>query len=190
MEETQIYKGYTIEIIQDENSESPREWDNLTTMICFHKRYNLGDKHEIKHQDYSSWQEMEQAINKKYRPVIIKPIYLLDHSGITIATSNFNNRWDSGQIGFVLVSRKQALECFCVKRITTEIKEKAERLLNAEVEAYDQYLRVDVYGYSVKDSEGEEIDSCWGYYGVDHDQSGLLESAHASIEQELKKERA
>lgn len=184
------YKGYQIQISPDENPESPREWDNITTMICFHKRYNLGDSHEIKHQDYSSWKEMEQAIIKQYNPVIIKPLYLLDHSGITISTHDFNDRWDSGQIGFVLVSRKDALECFGVKRISTAIKKKAEQLLEGEVVTYDQYLRGDVYGYRVKDSEGEEIDSCWGYYGYDHDKSGLLESAFASIEHDLKKERA
>ena len=64
------YKGYIIEIEQDENPESPREWDNLTTMICFHKKYNLGDKHDIKHQDYSSWNEMEQALIKKYKGML------------------------------------------------------------------------------------------------------------------------
>ena len=38
------YRGYTINIYQDENSESPREWDNAGTMICSHSRYNLGDE--------------------------------------------------------------------------------------------------------------------------------------------------
>ena len=31
------YRGYTIEIDQDEFPESPREWDNLGTMICKQK---------------------------------------------------------------------------------------------------------------------------------------------------------
>src|SRR4051812_4095451 len=111
MDETQIYKGYTIEIIQDKNPESPREWDNMTTMICFHKRYNLGDKHEIKHKDYSSWEEMEQVIIKRYKPIAIKPLFMLDHSGISISTNDFNDTWDSGQIGFVLMNRKSVLDC-------------------------------------------------------------------------------
>jgi hypothetical protein len=39
--------NYLIEVEQDDNTESPREWDNLGTMICFHSRYNLGDKHNF-----------------------------------------------------------------------------------------------------------------------------------------------
>ena len=34
---------YTGRITQDEYAESPRDWDNLGTMVCFHRRYNLGD---------------------------------------------------------------------------------------------------------------------------------------------------
>ena len=30
------YKGYTIKVKLDEDNESPREWDNLGTMTCFH----------------------------------------------------------------------------------------------------------------------------------------------------------
>jgi hypothetical protein len=188
--DTEIYKGYTIEILQDENPQNPRtEFDNASTMICFHKRYILGDKHEIKHQDYNAWEGMERAINKKYKPVIIKPLFLLDHSGISISTNNPNDKWDSMRIGFLLMSRKNLLECYGVKRITTEIKKKAENLLDAEVETYDQYLRGDVYGYVVRDSDGEEVDSCWGYYGYDHEQSGLKEAARNIIDCELKNER-
>lgn len=34
-----------LRIVQDVDTESPREWDNLGTMICWHSRYNLGDDH-------------------------------------------------------------------------------------------------------------------------------------------------
>lgn len=38
--------GNTLNIYQDEYSTDPRQdYDHLGTMICFHKRYNLGDKH-------------------------------------------------------------------------------------------------------------------------------------------------
>ena len=41
------YKGYSIKLFQDEDSESPRDWDNLGHMICFHPNYDLGDKHNM-----------------------------------------------------------------------------------------------------------------------------------------------
>ncbi len=55
---------YLIEIFPDYEPESPREWCNLGKMICFHKRYDLGDKHDYDHNDYSGWDEMEKAIIK------------------------------------------------------------------------------------------------------------------------------
>ncbi len=42
--ETMDYKGTTIEIHRDEFGYSPREDDNLGTMVCFHRRYVLGDE--------------------------------------------------------------------------------------------------------------------------------------------------
>lgn len=44
----------------------------------------------------------------------------------------------------------------------------AEKYLKSEVETYDQYLTGDVYGYVIEDKEGEELDSCWGFYGEEY----------------------
>ena len=41
---TYQHKGYTVEIHTDDDAESPREWDNLAKLFCFHGRYNLGDE--------------------------------------------------------------------------------------------------------------------------------------------------
>lgn len=41
-------KMYCLRIRMDELSEGPREWDNITIMACWHRRYNLGDKIEDK----------------------------------------------------------------------------------------------------------------------------------------------
>ncbi len=43
--------NYRLKIYQDDNTDSPRSWDNLGTMICFHRRYNLGDKHNYSHEE-------------------------------------------------------------------------------------------------------------------------------------------
>ena len=37
---------YRLDVIYDEAARSPREWSNLGTMVCFHGRYDLGDKHD------------------------------------------------------------------------------------------------------------------------------------------------
>ena len=98
-------KKFELEIEQDSSPDSPRTWDNLGTMVCFHKRYNLGDKTDYRSSDYDSWDELKQGIIENEGEVVILPLFLYDHSGITISTTPFSCNWDSGQVGFIFVSK-------------------------------------------------------------------------------------
>ena len=167
--------NYLIEIIQENDPESPREWDNLGKMICFHSRYNLGDKHDYRSNDYSGWEEQRKDIEKKENVCVMLPLYLYDHSGITMNTTGFSCRWDSGQVGWIVVSKEQVRKEYGVKRINKELIEKVTNILESEVKTYDQYLTGDVYGYRISKitecelghEHKEEVDSCWGFYGED-----------------------
>lgn len=167
--------NYLIEIKQDINPESPRKWDNLGTMICFHRNYNLGDKHDIKYQDYSGWEEQLKVISKNEDVCVILPLYLYDHSGITMNTTGFSCRWDSGQVGWIFISKEKVRKEYSVKRISNKLKERITQYLINEVKTYDQYLTGDVYGYKISKitkcelghEHTEELDSCCGYYGED-----------------------
>jgi hypothetical protein len=174
----------TYRIERDESPESPRDWDNLGTMICFHRRYVLGDKdHGFRDQDYDGWDELHAALKKQF--AVILPIYMYDHSGITISTSSFSCPWDSGQIGYICVTREKILENWGGKRLTQKLIDDAERVLRGEVETYDQYLTSDVYGYVIEE-DGEFLDSCWGFYGEDY----CREEAEASLQHYQAKEAA
>ena len=159
----------TLKIYVDEDAESPREcFDHFGHMICFHRRYKLGDKnHGIDEDDFSSWDEMEQHLINEIGAVVILPIYMYDHSGITISTTSFSCRFDSGQIGFIYVTSKDILENWMESVLTADLKEKARNLLRGEVKEYDDFLTGNVYGYVLEDENGENIDSCWGFYGDD-----------------------
>ena len=164
--ETKTIGKYKIEIIPDDSPYDPREDDNLGTMVCFHNRYSLGDKHNYSHRDYNGWDEMKADIIKTEKVGVILPLYLYDHSGITMNTTGFSCPWDSGQIGFIFISKKKMLEEYGGKKVTKKLKERVTEYLKNEVEAYDQYLTGDVYGYRITDTEtDEEVESCWGYYG-------------------------
>ena len=167
--------NYLIEIIQDDYTESPREWDNLGTMICFHSGYNLGDKHDYQFYDYDSWDEQRKDIEKKENSCVILPLFIYEHSGITISTSPFSCTYDSRQLGWIVVSKEKVRKEYGVKRINKELIEKVTNILKNEVKTYDQYITGDVYGYRVSKvtecdlghEHKEEVDSCWGYYGVE-----------------------
>jgi hypothetical protein len=158
----------TANIFIDENPDNPLNWGSFYgKFIFFHKSYNLGHTHNINHRDYSSWGEMKEDIIKQYKTDIILPLYLYDHSGITISTTPFGDRWDSGQVGFVVLDKKQMQEINGWKKVTPERREQLFKYLENEVETYDQYITGDVYGYSVEDKNGNVVDSCWGFYGMD-----------------------
>lgn len=164
-----------LKLVHDSNPDSPRNWDNLGTMICFHRRYDLGDDHNYSSDNYDGWEEMKKAIIKEENPAVILPLYMYDHSGISISTNPFSCRWDSGQIGFILVSKKKALEEFGGKIVTAKLKERIEKILEGEVETYTQYVEGDVYGFQIVDEDDNHIDSCYGFYGSDHKESGMLD---------------
>lgn len=186
--ETKTIGKYRIDIIQDESPESPRTWDNLGTMVCSHNRYDLGDKHNYRFNDYQNWDDLEKAIIKNEKVGAILPLYLYDHSGITMNTTGFGCQWDSGQVGFIYVSKETILKEYGGKIVTKKLKERAEGHLKSEVNTYDQYLTGDVYGYSifkVENGEEEELDSCWGYYGTE----SCMEEAEGMVQYYIENEK-
>ena len=104
---------------------------------------------------------MLNVISKKY---LILPLYLLDHSGLAMKTTSFHDPWDSGQVGWIYVSKEDALKEFGGNKITGSIRQKAEDLMRSEVAVYDSYLRGECYGFELY-KNGELSDSCWGFIG-------------------------
>jgi hypothetical protein len=213
----EVYRGYRIVIDYDSDPMNPRkEDDNVGTMICFHRKYNLGDEH-----NYSNPQDVVLALTgkdedelgrnpnddlgdgSKYR-LIWEPLYLYDHSGITMSTSPFSCPWDSGQVGIIYATydRIQLHHRTLFEENWTpppDVLKTYEEILKAEVETYDQYLRGEIYGYRVYapdlDRDGDtdeeedeywnenEEDSCWGFYGSDAAIEAAKEFIDGTIEQ-------
>jgi len=187
----QFSDGRTLEIIQDEDPQSPREWDNLGTMACFHKRSDLGDKdHGIDHTEFGGFDEMEKWIRSENPDCVILPIYLYEHGGVTINTTGFSCEWDSMQLGFIFVSREKIKAEFGEHGGRTD--EQIETYLRGEVETYDQYLRGDIYGFILREppcptceGPGKAGDSCWGFYGSDPVENGMGDHLETKYKDEL-----
>jgi hypothetical protein len=94
--------------------------------------------------------KVKERIAEEFDRLFISlPLFLYDHSGITMSTGGFSCPWDSGQVGFIYVSREKVCEEYGWKVITKEREEKIVEILRDEVKTYDQYLTNDVYGYIV-----------------------------------------
>jgi len=166
--EEQEYKGCKVKIYQDPEPDDPRNWDNLGTMVCFHKRYDLGDTTDLTSDRFEGWEELEQHLIKEKQAEVIAPLYMYEHSGISIKIGSFygcglpqgHARFDSGQIGFVYVSRETLLKEYGVKRITKKVKDTARKVLEGEVDTYNKYVSGQVYGFVAEDKKEEQIESC------------------------------
>lgn len=171
-----------VTIKQEDSPESPRCWDNLGTCLFFHRNYDFGDKVDLSFSewDLSTLARVKVALEKKHNAVVILPVYMYDHSGQTINTTGFSCPWDSGQLGFIFVTRKKLLKEYGGKRVTAKIIERATKVLEGEIQTLDQYIRGDVYGFIHKDLvTKKEQNSCWGFYG-DEDTNGIFD--HLDIE--------
>ncbi len=153
-----------ITISYDELQDDPRQFsESLGTMACFHKRYDIGDP---THRDenpleFQEWVTTSKEIAKYF------PIYLYDHSGLTIRTYPFECRWDSGLLGYIYVTKERVRKVYGVKRISPQLLDKVSKVLLEEIEEMDYYLRGEVYCIDLEE-DGEVIDSICGIYGYDN----------------------
>lgn len=203
--ETLEVRGLTVRLHYDPEPESPREWDNAGKMVCWHGRYNLGD--EQPRQGSQEWlrslaadlvnandvdlipdEHIERIIDKHV--AVMLPLYLFDHSGLAMSTSSGRFRacdsmgWDWGGVGWIYVTMEQARKEWT--GTDDEIRAQAEKCLIAEVEVYDDYLQGQVFGYEIEDEDGNHLDSCWGFYGLDDmtkEARGIAERLAAKLDQ-------
>ena len=162
----------------DEWAESPRNWDNLSKMIFFGKHSHLGDKHNINSDDYNGWEELEEAIRKEYNVVILEKVYAYSHGGMTISTSPFSCPWDSGTLGFVIITKEDIKENYGWKELTKKRLDKAinflDNIIKGEIKVLDNYINGEVFSFQIQDEAGEIEDSCCGFYG-DIKENGILD---------------
>jgi len=150
----------TLEIYQDDGLESPREWDNLGKICSLDLDYNESDIEIVGRKN-----EDEAAFDKV--GAVYLPLYKYEHSGVALNTTGFSCPWDSGQIGYIYATKEDIRKEYSVKRISKKTKQKVFKVLDSEIKTYSQWLSGDVYSYFTKDQNGNIIDSCGGFYGVE-----------------------
>lgn len=185
---TETHDDHVIKIYHDPDAESPRDWDNLGTMVCGHTRYNLGDDNSFSSArdflidlldlnedcrlDVAALEDRAKAI------AVILPLYLYDHSGLAMNTTGFHCPWDSAQVGYIYVTLADIRSEYSVKRVSAKRRSQVEEYLRQEVATYHDYLAGNVYGYVIEE-DGIEADSCWGFIG-DYD-GYVLEEARSCV---------
>jgi hypothetical protein len=172
--ETFEVNGKVVEIHRDETPSDPREdFDHLGKMACWHRRYKLGDE-----QPKTSLPDFRDSLPEGS---VVISVSLLDHSGLHMYVGYGEHPcdpggWDSGPVGLIYATPDTIRKEYDRKRISKKLRVKVEGLLRLEIEEYDQYLRGDVWGFVIKE-DGEDGDSCWGFYGIECCREAAKEAA-------------
>lgn len=174
-------------------------WELWTTYYLF----PFEGAKDAKFQLYSEQSELDWLIDdiievlsnedisyllERHANIVALPLYLYEHSGIAMSTTSFNDRWDSGQIGWIYTDKEtvlshggkiQSSKGNLIKITERNWKEGAYQNLKEEVKIYDMYLQGQVYGIVIEkyDSdlkEFDEINSCWGFYDDGYDEEKIL----------------
>lgn len=158
-----------VTVYYDNHSDDPRNWDNFCHMICEHRRYRLGDNHNgIENELHllcekygidweGDWEndvpEMTtaQMITELQKHIVIRPISIYDHSGVTIFWGGPCDRWDSGCVGFGYCELSDVEKCGRDEKRFPDWRDQAESIMDGEMETYDQYVRGEVYGYILEE---------------------------------------
>ena len=205
-----LANGRTLVIKQDEDSMNPRkDCEPFGTFAGGHHRYDIFD---VEIEDvYDLAREVaktcgqkdgsflnralederigqEAILNKIEKVAVLLPVYMYDHSGITIATTPFSCRWDSGQVGWIFVTKDKIRNEYGVKNITKKTVDRMRWYLNGEIKVLDAYVRGAVYGYRILDAEGEDEESCWGFFGNNILLNGIVDGLVDEDEKLVRKE--
>jgi len=153
------YRGYSIEIVQDESAENPREdRDTLGTLHSWSRQIS-GD---VDHSDYT---EPGEIIAELAPGSVTLPLYLYDYgsggSGIYVSDLDSAN-------GFITVSAERIREEYKCKRITAKTRAQVESTLRAEIKELSQYFNGEAYGYIIRGPGIDVQDSVWGFFGYDY----------------------
>jgi len=203
--ETFEHAGCTVYVGLDEDPgfANPREMENATLLFCWHPDYVLGDEQftstDRARSGLPQFEAMEDVPDylRDERGAVgpILPLYLYDHSGVTISVGRnpmtFDAAgWDTTMVGFACCPEERIDAC-CGDGAEYRTDEWIEGAIREEVRIYDAYLRGQVYWYRVENAEGEVVDSCGGFLVVDEsDMEAMREEARFAAEADARDREA
>ena len=183
-------EGFTVQYLsQDEHPMSPDEMDDDGLfLVQYHRQFHVENKN-VNQDDLAEYYQLEgefpelnaeydngefagaRALAEKYW---IFPVTAYIHSGVSLHLGT-GAGWDQSKSGAVLVKKAD----FGSGGVQFEYsEERARTMAESLIETWNQYLSGDVYGivkeYFDKDKMPTgEVDSCWGFYGLDDAREAL-----------------
>lgn len=187
------YKGFIIEAEQDEFCQSPDDWGNNDMFLVYDHRDLCIKRDGFEPEmifEYINTNNIEEVLKQspdfvkddRFDDYYIFPVYAYIHSGIALSLGNnhypFNCKWDTSMKGFILAMKSMVKESMQHYPDVSSEEELAKRLAEGLVNTWNTYLIGDVWHMRIIDLEGNQIDSCGGFYG----KNDLLDEARGVID--------
>lgn len=208
--ETITYRGYNIEIENDEYAENPYEnWDGNVPLITKHsgggQDYSKGaiirhlanfftDNQIIHHQKKIA--EIFDIDLNYFKDYNFEKNEKIDDIRSAIEESTDFDQWEkfchlakiphlnTSRSGYSQGDWSELFICETPEFLQeTGCKKLTEEMMTAGADLYGFWAFGDVYSFDIPEVE----DSCSGYYGTNHQESGLLDEAQSSIDYYIKK---
>jgi len=199
-----LINGQIIDIVQDQQAESPDTWGNEDIFLVYdHRQFNIereGFEPRDIHQYFEDYHE--QIENDTYDAYYCFIVCAYIHGGVLLSLNHNGDRWDTSTTGYILVQKET--NNGDNKKPTIVTQDEAEKYAEGLIEIWNQYLSGNVYGFVLYDVEsftktyvnkamdiesGEElseVDSCWGYYAEDEEDAlkTIIEDLNVQVKEE------
>jgi hypothetical protein len=193
-------------IKHDEGAESPRHQDTIGHFFTKESRYQSPDGTE--HELYRIMVETgDEAKNQEHHIKLIEerahtafmesapkggnshdedlhiievhPVYRYEHSNVCYKRGS-SSGFDYANCGFYIVTAQSISG-------ETHTAESIAKVIDAELAIYTQWANGEVYRFTLYDADGEEVDSCGGFYDIEDIRESLPEDwKEEKLEQYLK----
>lgn len=175
-------------------------------------RHGSGRDTRFHRDDFKSIRHLARYLSLCEGAVVVLPLYLLDHSGLFMSAGSntvgrgdtasggrdeFGNPrgWDTTLCGVIFTTRERVAELcgegedgavYCPSDWQGDPVAWVAKNLADEIDVYDQWLRGEVYWYSVETADGDVLDSCGGFLGGGVDADGREIGAFEYVKQEAR----
>ena len=163
------------ELVYDQDATSPREWDNLgTILIAPDKAHWVASPDDVVdtsipfgNNPHEYWENLrrDQLNLKKSDIAIAYPITQYGHDEISLSLG-YKQGWDHGVVGFIYVTKETLRKEYGVNRITKSILERAENCLQSELDTLTRWLNGECYGWYIKEYASTDDGLVWEEVGI------------------------
>lgn len=181
--ETFKHNGFTISIKPDEDTETPRQPDEIgCQLVMSHKRYDWPNDAGINFDDFDGWAAIAEELSTNHGALVVANVYAYEHSGVSFKTGEragqFADQWDSGVAGLAYVTAEDWKRTqIAAWSGSAEDIAQARKLIAGDVQLYGQWANCECYGYTITDEYGYQVAESWGFIGWDAVEEAAKEAA-------------